>query len=179
MNVLQFCINTSGRTYPVYDTSNGGSVKVGDLYNREAFVIYGGEGCYLCIKFLDPNGNFRTAVIDTYTHPLEYSSCLDKPYSETRINNSSKIYSTFLMRRSMPIYNPNGTRWGTVAAGCLVATLTPTVGENHNDWKEISYVQNSSGNWVKVTDGTYSHGFVDTGIASASGHTTIPFYGSW
>ncbi len=171
-----FCINTSGKTYPIYDVDKDGK-KVGELYNRESFIEYGAEGSQVCIKFLGPDGVFKSAIIDTWQHPFNYSWCTDKPYGTAVI--SGKKYYTFKMRKSKSVYKADASKWGTVAAGCLVATTNADVGSSHNDWKEINYVQHTSGEWVKVNGAGYEHGYVDTGIASASGYTTIPFYGSW
>ena len=171
-----FCINTSGKSYPIYDSFNN-NARVGTLYNRESFIYYGGEGDYMSIVFLGPDGNLKTAVIDTYRYPLEYSWCTDKSFGTATING--KKYYTFKMRSSKPVYKADASRWGTVAAGCLVATTNDDVGSTHNDWKEINYVQNTSGQWVQVTGAGYTHGFVDTGLSSASGYNSIAFYGSW
>lgn len=173
---LDFCINTSGQTYPIYDLEKN-NTKVGELYNRESFILYGSEGTQMAIKFLGPDGVFKLATIDVWDHPLTYSLCTQKPYSRETIEGVQ--YYIFKMRSSKPVYKPDGTRWGTVAAGMYVATTNSDVGENHNDWKEINYVKSTSGQWVPMKEQWYSHGYVDTGIASASGYNTIPFYGSW
>lgn len=176
-----FCINSSGRTYPIYD-SHKNNAKVGDLYPREAFVIYGSEGCFTSICFLGPNGGLQTATINTDEHPLpSYWFNTDKYYSTANITDDDKTvtYKTFRMRSSKAIYKWDGTRWGTVAAGCLVATNNKNVGTEHPDWKEITYVQNTSGQWVRVDNNGRKYGFVDTGLSSASGYNSIAFYGSW
>lgn len=176
-----FCINNSGKTYAVHDSENG-NAKVGDLYPREAFIIYGSEGCYTSICFLGPNGGLKTVIIDTDQYPLPtYCYNTDKPYGSATITTGNKpgTYKTFYMRRSKNIYKADGTSWGTVAAGCLVATNNKNVGSSHPDWKEITYVRNTSGVWVQVDAGVNNYGFVDTGLSSASGYNSIAFYGSW
>lgn len=171
---LEFCYNSSGKSYPVYDIDKG---LVGTLYNRESYILYGGEGCLDGIYFLGPEGYLKQATINTAEHPIEYTNCTDKPYGRVIIDGVN--YYTFIMRKSKKIYKGDGTLWGTIGANKLVATNNPTVGSNHIDWKEISYMQDSNNTWIKVTGAGYNHGFVDTGIATASGHTVIPFYGSW
>lgn len=173
---LDFCINNSGKTYSIYDIEKN-NAKVGELYNRESFILLGSEGDQSAIKFLGPNGVFTSAIIDTWTHPLTYCYCTDKPYSRESIKG--KVYYIFKMRSSKPVYKPDATRWGTVAAGMYVATLNSDVGDNHNDWKEINFVKSTSGTWVEVRGTGYTHGYVDTGISKASAYNKIPFYGSW
>ena len=175
-----FCINSSGRTYPIYD-SDRNDAKVGDLYPREAFIIYGSEGCFTSICFLGPNGGLQTVIINTDEHPLpSYWFNTDKSYGTANITtgNRAGTYKTFRMRSNKVIYRSDGTRWGTVSAGCLVATNNENVGSDHPDWKEITYVQNTSGQWVQVDENGSKYGFVDTGLSSASGSNSIAFYGS-
>lgn len=83
------------------------------------------------------------------------------------------------MRKSKNIYTATGRLWGTVAANMLVATRSAGVGDNHTTWKLINYVQSTAGKWIEVSGDGYSYGFVDTGLSTASGYSTIPFYGSW
>jgi hypothetical protein len=107
-----------------------------------------------------------------------YKTCLDYPYGTATINGVE--YKTFIMRQTKNIYKKDGTYWGKVAANMLVATDTATVGLEHNNWKEIKYVQQSPNrNWVKVDEEGAGYGFVDTGLSSASGYSKIAFYGSW
>lgn len=176
-----FCINSSGRTYGIYDVDRNGA-KVGDLYPREAFIVYGSEGCLTSICFLGPNGGLQYAIVNTDTHPLpSFWFNTDKAYGTANITNGNRpgIYKTFMMRSSKVIYRSDGTRWGTVAAGRLVATNNKNVGSDHPYWKEITYVQNTAGQWVQVDESGSEYGFVDTGLSSASGHNSIAFYGSW
>lgn len=175
-----FCINASGSTYPVYNSETG--KKVGELYPREAYINYGSEGCYTTICFLGPSGGLQTVIVDTDAHPLPVSWFnTDKPYGSAVITTGGlpRTYKTFYMRRSKVIYKADGTRWGTVAAGCLVATNNKYVGSQHPDWKEITYVKNTSGEWIHIDQSGDECGFVDTGLSSASGYNSIAFYGSW
>ena len=172
-----FCINKTGRTVQVNDVDRG---NVGALNNRESYALYGTEGSLQGITFLGPNGGLVSAHIDADAAGIEnYHTCLDYPYGTEIIDDV--LYSTFIMRKSMPIYKRDGSRWGTVAANMLVATDTATVGDSHPNWKEIKYVQKSpTREWIKVeSDSTHKYGFVDTGLASGSGYSKIAFYGSW
>ena len=90
-----------------------------------------------------------------------------------------KQYNTFLMRKTKNVYKADGSFWGTVASGKRVASNNSNVGSTHIDWKEINYVERTDGTWVKVNGAGVECGYVDTGISTASGYSTIPFYGSW
>lgn len=169
-------INKSGQTYPVYDTQRG---HIGDIYDREAYILYGMEGSMYNIIFLSPTG-FTSAMIQTGSHPMPKGFetwCTDYPYRTEKIDG--KTYKTFYMRRTMPIYTADAAYWGSVAAGMRVATNNNTVGETHNDWKQIDYVLRTDGKWIKVDGAGYDYGFVDTGITTGSGYNSIDFYGSW
>ena len=169
-----FSINKSGASYPVYDVSKG---RVGTLNNREAFIYNSGEGWIESINFLSPSG-FIEANINTDLHPLpNFATCLEYPHSVETINGVS--YKIFKMRKKMPIYRGDATLWGYVAAGMYVATNSEKVGTNHPTWKLINYVKSTAGEWVRVQGAGYNHGFVDTGLNSASGYGSIAFYGSW
>lgn len=171
-----FAINKSGKAIPIYDVDK--KKQVGTINNREAFVYDSGEsGEYL--YFLSPTGFIyanRGLDVDNLNSE-QTDSCLDYPYGEVKIDNV--WYKTFKMRKTMPVYYGNGDRWGTVASGCLVATNSTKMGMNYPTRKLIHYVQNTSGNWIKVQGNGYPHGFVETGLNSASGYSKIAFYGSW
>lgn len=183
--ILQFCINKTGSSQPAVDVESGQTV--GELYNREAFIFYGGEGGLASIEFLGPNGTRANAMVNRDNVPCfeNPATCFDYPYGRVALSDdygNPKEYYTFLMRRTMNIYKYDGTYWGKVAANMLVAVDgNAPVGVTHPDWIEIKYVQKSpTREWIKVeSDNSHKYGFVDTGIFSASGHSTIPFYGSW
>lgn len=186
-NIRAFCINKTNSVYKIYDIMKNNAL-VGKINPRESYVIQGGEGDILTINFLDANGKFQIAAIDNYNHPLpgnnaEYgyptgSTCLSYPRGTAQMKDGI-VYKTFIMRSSQIIYKGDGTKWGSVAAGCLVATNSFAVGESYPNRKLINYVQRSDGQWFKVEGAGYGHGFVDTGIRSASSYSKIAFYGSW
>lgn len=171
-----FSINKSGKAIPIYDVDK--KKQVGKINDREAFIYDSGEsGEYLW--FLSPSG-FIHANRGLDVDELNYSqtaSCLDYPYGEEKIGNI--WFKTFKMRKTMNVYRGDGSYWGKVAAGCLVATNSNSMGSEHNTWKAINYVQSTSGTWVKVEGAGYNNGFVDTGLDKASGYSKIAFYGSW
>lgn len=178
MGICNWFLINKGGTYPIYDVKQNYK-KVGTLYDREAFILHGGDE-YEGISFLGSDGTIKTATIDPYRYPMPgstYHYCTDYPYSTENINGTT--YKVFKMRRTMNVYKGSGAKWGTVAAGMYVATNSPDVGENHPTWKLINYVKSTNGNWVKVEGDGYGHGFVDTGLSIASGYASIPFYGSW
>lgn len=165
-------INKTGKAIPIYDVDK--QKQVGTLNNREAFVYDDGEsGTYLL--FLSPSGFIHANLGIDYE--LDYALATEYPYGEELINGT--YYKTFIMRKTQNIYKGDGSYWGKVAAGCLVATNSDKMGMDHPTWKLINYVKNTSGNWVKVDGAGYNHGFVDTGINVSSGYKTIAFYGSW
>lgn len=183
--VRELCINKSNQSYIIYDAENNNNI-VGKLNPREAYVVEGGQGDYLWIDFLSSNGEWKSVCINTYEHPLpnqfDYgypvdNICTEYPYGTVEIDG--KTFKTFKMRSRQNIYRADGTLWGAVAAGCLVATNSPSVGSEQTHLKLINYVQSSKGKWVQVKGANYEHGFVDSGIRSASGYSKIPFYGSW
>ena len=174
--VKAFSINKSGSPYSLYNCDT--REYMGELMNREAFVYWGSEGSRFTFVFLGPSGVLTTTTV-AIGGMLEESglitSCLDYPYGTARIGGTT--YKTFIMRSSQPIYRGDASYWGTVAAGRRVATNSNLVGETHRDWKYIDYVESTNGQWIAV-DGS-NGGFVDTGLASASGYPYISFYGSW
>ena len=174
-------INKTGNVVPLYQYGNQN--KLGQLNNREAFIVAGGEGDYCEINFLNSSGKMQMANCTTngqwlpvldYDNNVAKATCMDYPYGTVNIDGNT--YKTFIMRKTKNIYTPSGAFWKTVSAGHLVATDTPAVGDSHPDWKLIKYYQDASGKWVRV-NGNY--GFVDTGIENASGYSSIAFYGSW
>lgn len=177
--MLRLCINKTGKTCNVVDRNTGKTV--GALNNREAFIYYGSEGEAASIMFLDPNGKFRSVDVNSNAAYLTtYKTCCDYPYGTATIDGEK--YYTFKMRANKNIYNVDGvTKWGSVAAGMLVATKNAKVDSEYPNRKEISYVQRSSDKkWIAVESNKYDkYGYVDTGISSASGYSNIPFYGSW
>jgi hypothetical protein len=67
-----------------------------------------------------------------------------------------------------------------VAAGCRVATQNPNSGDTHPQWKEISYVERSDGQWISVSGAGCDYGYVNTGLdTGGSGSDYISMYGSW
>lgn len=184
--VRKLCINKTNSTYIIYDTEKNNQ-QVGKLNPREAYVVEGGGGDYLGISFLNSNGVWSYAMINSYEHPLPgqgpgdgypyTSTCIYYPYGSATIDGTT--YKTFKMRSTQKVYRGDGSSWGSVAGGCLVATNSDSVGADNSYLKLINYVQSTAGKWVKVQGAGYSHGFVDTGIRKASGYSKIPFYGSW
>lgn len=175
--VTELCIHKSSTPYAIYDVDRG---RVGTLYSREAYVIYGVDD-WVTICFLNSKGVFDKATIDI-PHQDELfracKSCIDYPYGTETIDGTT--YKTFLMRQRKNIYTAAGNYWGAVAANMLVATNSYKMGEEHPDWKLINYVKRSTdGKWIKVEGDGYSHGFVDSGLSHSSTYNTIPFYGSW
>jgi len=175
-----FCINKSGSNYPIYDynISNNTYTRVGTLYNREAFIFLGGDN-FDYIKFLASNGTLKTACIDPSRYPVPISYCTDYPYSTEIIDNMELC--VFRMRSAKNLYNTNAVKIKTLPAGTLVATNNVSVGDSHHDWKLVSYYKEPGGTWQQIDagQGGAGYGFVDSGIASASGYSSIAFYGSW
>lgn len=173
-----FCINKSGSNYPIYDynVTTQQFTRVGTLYNREAFIFLGGDN-FDYIKFLASDGTLKTACIDPSRYPVPVSYCTDYPYSIERIDNMDLC--VFRMRRAKNLYNTNAAKIKTLPAGTLVATNNVSVGDNHHDWKLVSYYKEPGGSWQHIDEGGAGYGFVDSGIASASGYSSIAFYGSW
>ena len=86
--------------------------------------------------------------------------CTEYPYGTVVINNTK--YYTFIMRSTKNVYTVANTYWGKVAGGCRVACLTSLAGQEHQWYKGVNYVENTSGNWVQVTGDGKDYGFVDT-----------------
>lgn len=171
-----FCINKTGKTCNIVDVNSGKTV--GALYNREAFVLYGSEGDLATIKFLDPNGTFKTATVSISNTPCLKNRTLCTAYPYGTMTKNGKQYYTYKMRATKNLYTPSGAVCGTVSSGMLVATTNAQTGVSMNYLKEINYYQSgSSKTWTKVNGNDF--GYVDTGIKSASGYSSIPFYGSW
>lgn len=177
MNYL--CVNKSGQAYSVFNSDTG--KRVGTIYDREVFVLTGMEGSQAAICILSSSGSLLHVPVDFAKQPYPIgmlNSIQAYPYGTEVINGTT--YKTFKMRQRKNIYTGAGNYWGAVAANMLVATNDNIMGDTHVDWKKINYVKRSTdGAWIKVEGDGYSHGFVDTGLSSASTYSTIPFYGSW
>lgn len=171
-------INKEGATIPVYDVDTD-SRQIGYLNDREAFVMYDSNGSNrLYIYFLDGSGNFvRGAIREDGAVSYNLAGCTMYPAAKQYIEGNE--YYLFKMRRSMPVYCSDASRWGTVAANCYVATDRHICGATHPDWLFIKYVQSSSGTWVRAGYAADGYGFVDTGIKTNSLYTGIALYGSW
>ena len=86
-----FCINSSGRTYGIYDVDRNGA-KVGDLYPREAFIVYGSEGCLTSIQTAD-KGKSAVIFFCKITHKssaksieIWYNKSIEKPHKKRDFN---------------------------------------------------------------------------------------------
>ncbi len=173
-----FCVNKSGSSVPIYSNSSG-TTQIGTLYNREAFGYdrnWGGDDYFCKIRFRNSSGSLSDGfLINPPANTL--TGCTDYPYSTITLYGSS--YKTFYMRTGQTIYKVDGSIWGSVASGKLVACKTSLAGDSHTEWKGINYVQNSSNIFVPVSYGNYNYGFVNTGLASGSGYNSIPLYGNW
>ena len=171
-------INKSGTAYPVYDKDT--HQRKGTINPREAYVNFGDEGDFEDIVFLGPAGSLISVPINTGSNPTPEgfnTTCDRYPYDEDYINDEH--YNTYIMQRTKAVYYGDGTRWGTVAKGMKVATNNSSTGTNHNDWKEIDYVERTDHQWIRVSGKGFEHGFVDTGLSQGSNPSTIAFYGSW
>lgn len=174
-----FCINKSGQSYVVHDAWQNHKV-VGTIYNREAYVLAQDESDLISIKFLNSSGEFKEVFINIGKYPLPegmITTCDAYPYGYEYIKGTR--YRIYKMRKTMNVYYGTGDKWGSVAAGMFVATNNNTVGETYGNYKMIDYVKRTDGQWIQVEGNGYNYGFVDTGLASASGYSSIPFYGSW
>lgn len=175
-----FCINKSGQRIPVYSEPERRN-KIGEIYDREAFgydANWGGDN-YIChIVFLNPAGKLSDGFIVNSPNGA-MADCSDYPYGRATIYG--RTYRTFIMRRASTIYKHDGTRWGTVAKNCRVAFTDGESGASNPHWKEINYVESSSGAWVPITtqNAPDNYGYVDSGLSIASGYKSIPMYGSW
>ena len=180
-----FSINKTGKNIPVYSSTGWndyGMKQIGVLYDREAFAFQPGEiGCGF--YFSDPSGKLTLGY-----HPLtnqdgslvsfRVSDCLDFAYDVETIGG--KKHWIFKFRRNEEVYKPDGSRWGTVAAGMRVATRSSTCGYTHWDWMQINYVERSTDHkWIPVRGANYEYGFVDTGLNVSSFPSSISMYGKW
>lgn len=175
-NILELRINTSGKSIPIYDTDT--QKTVGTLGQREAFILYGGDGSLKWIKFRGSNLKLVDALVQDPDDVLwRCKPIQEMPYGTATINGTK--YKTYIMRKTMNVYTAAGTYWGRVAAGMLVATNSSTVGLNHPTWKAVDYVKSTAGKWVKVDGDGYDHGFVDYDLGNGSMPSNIALYGSW
>lgn len=182
-----FCINKSGGSCPVYNEpgwAGSGRVKIGTIYNREAFGYdsdWGGDGVFNHIVFRNSNGQVVGGFLEpeyVENHYDVLTDCTDYPYGTVTIGGT--VYKTFKFRRQETVYKADGSVWGAVAANMRVACLSALSGGSNPHWKAINYVERSSdGAWIQVTGAGYNYGFVNTGLEDGSTPTTISMYGSW
>lgn len=169
-------VNLSGRTIPLIEASSGR--KVGDIYNREVFCVFGSEGSLVNIDFLGPDGKMTNVFIQDLDLPASFYTPITDRHSNYYTMADGKNYHIFDMRRQEEVYKADGSRWGSVAAGARVACSDDRVGREHPDWKQVEYV--SSGNtWIRVEGNGSNWGFVDTGMAISSMPNQISMYGTW
>lgn len=160
-------INLSGSNVPVYYGASGS--KIGDIEPREVYIHDGAEGSEAGVHFLSPSGFTGGIVRNFYGTPLT-----NYPYGYVTINGTQ--YKTFKMRNTANLYDMNGNVVGSVAAGKRVAfrTYENITGSTMNYLFAIVYAEKRAADntWDRVDDYN-SHGFVDTGLRSASGVNTI------
>lgn len=193
----RFCVNKSGYSVPVWSGPGFANVaditRIGSIGNREAFSFvedWGGDGVFNCIQFLNSSGQLSygwlsnryengNAILANSDWNNVFTECTDYPYGYVTIDG--KTYKTFKFRRAEEVYTPSGDNWGAVASGCRVACQTALAGSSHPSWKGINYVERSTdGAWIKVTSQSgEEYGYVDTGLNTGSGPSTISMYGTW
>lgn len=152
--------------------------KVGTLYNNEMCTFmpsYGGDYYYKWIKFRNASGVLTTGEITDANSKLKGVG--NYPYGTVTINGTK--YLTFKFRRNENVRNSGGTHWGTVASGRRVAVPygdKHTAGATYADHKLCSYVESTSGSWVRINN---SYGFVNSGFVKGSMPSTVSMYGTF
>lgn len=182
MSYSYFAINKTNKTYAIrnYPRNNDTSFRIiGKLYPNELCVCNTEDGAY--VNFLSSRGQLEDGLlVDGGVSELSYVR--DYPYSieniKDRRGNFIRCY-VYQMRRSMPVYRTNGTRWGTVAGGMFVASDSCSPGDSHIDWMKVNFVKSTKGNWVQVDENGEKYGFVDTGLSKASAGNQIALHGNW
>lgn len=192
-----FCVNKSGYSVPVWSgpgfADRENIHRIGTIGNREAFgfnMDWGGDGVFNCIRFLNSSGQVITGWLtncDERGNELlsgndwanVFTPCSAYPYGSEYIDGQR--YITFKFRRTEEVYTPSGESWGSVASGCRVACTSSLAGDLNCTLKGINYVERSyDGAWIKVTSPSgETYGFVDTGLNTGSGPSTISMYGTW
>lgn len=176
MSYPYFAINKTSNTYPIREYPiNGQSSNtiIGRLYPNEICGCNTEHSSY--VLFLSSSGTLKNGLLDVSVTNL--SNIENYPYSREVIDG--KTYLIYHMRKTKNVYKGSGERWGSVAAGMYVATDNCEAGESHKDWMKIKYVKSTSGQWVAVTGDGYNHGFVDTGLSTASAGSIIALHGNW
>lgn len=103
---------------------------IGTLYNGEVFTLIGEHQGYFGnyeIKYLDSNGTYRSAYIDSG----QYGNLA---YSGTRVTESvlgSACYR-FKLRKSLKVVTSNGSSHTTLSAGDYVYTRGATCGASNS-----------------------------------------------
>ncbi len=159
-------VNLSGKNIEVTDM---GSSKIGKIEPNEVYVENGINGSLHAIYFLSPSGAKAGFVQNFYGTDLT-----NYPFGYATIYGIQ--YKTFKMRRTANLYDINGNVVGSVAAGKRVAFRIDenNTGDTMNYLFAIVYAEKrAADNTGDRVDDNNSHGFVDTGLWSASGVNTI------
>lgn len=158
-------------------TLTRGGTKVGTLSPGEMCTFmpsYGGDYIYRYVKFRNANGVMTIGEFMDTNDKLKGVG--NYPYGTVTIGGTK--YLTFKFRRNENVRNSGGDHWGTVASGMRVAVPYAnkhTAGEKYADHKLCSYVESTSGAWVKVG----SYGFVNSGFLKGSMPNTVSMYGTF
>ncbi|MEF9935004.1 MAG: hypothetical protein RR437_08765 [Clostridium sp.] len=177
---MPMLVNRTGTQIPVYrDTRK--SERIGTLYPNEHFSYcsgWGGDGVFNNILFRNSAGVPTYGfIIDDHPTNSVMGGCadiFDFPHNSVQIG--TRWYRTLKLRRNEKIVNPDGSSWGTGAAGCLVGIRDSLVGDNNPGLKKIEYIQRSSDKaWIKVSNG---YGYINIGYEDGSMPSNISLYGS-
>lgn len=167
------CINKSGQVVPVYNFSGQ---TIGELGRDEFFTWVGTEGSLISVYFLGSNGSALYGILKS---PPSRTTTSIEQYPYGKAPDLGAVYITFIMRKTMTLYDINGNVVGSVAQGKRVACKSGMGSYNMPYLKAINFAEKRTGGWDPMEDSNGEYGFVDTGLRTSSSRTGIALYGSW
>lgn len=180
-----YCINTSGRTVPVY-SDNTLTQQIGSIYPYECFAFTSRwEGSHAFYPDAVDQVYFRTSsgtcsygwILNTGAG--EETSFLDYSFGTIRVENTS--FKILKSRSARSCYDASGTWTATCPAGARILTNDTTPGQSHPYRMAAMFYETgvNTGVFRSVSGNGISHGFIESGLASGSLSTAIGIYGNW
>lgn len=133
-----WCVNTSGASTPVFDSSSGMSNPV------RIYFYHSGYGF--------PSSGFINVTGGPEINPLYNCG------TRTTINGS--MHTVVRLRRSEELYNSSGTYQRMLPSGMEMAIFDGSAGASNKHYLAIQWIK-ENGVWVRPVGSSY--GFVDSG----------------
>lgn len=172
-------VNKSSKQLDVYSKTT--NKVIGTIFPNEAYLGFDnttvagkyGRG----IRFLSSDGTLKNGGVRE-VESIYSKSVSEYPYSGYYNNDPTK--PIMKIRRTAQMYDYDGSKNGTIAAGTLVAVSPGSLGTTKKECCEIYAYKNAEGVWKKLSSKNGSPWrFIDMGLAYGSYNHNITMYGKW